>query len=140
MSDLLHIVTYLVAILSMVQCLDITSLSIPSYSQEGGNVIFSCQYAVDSSKFAELDIKWYLGSSPSPFMVFLPHLQKEPQVVDPKFREKIVFSEGMEGSGFTILNMTRDMSGLYTCQASTNTGERRRRKRIIIYSKHSLNI
>ena len=96
-----------------------------------------CHYEVDRAKIAELDIKWYFGSSPSPFMVFLPFLQKEPQVVDPMFREKIVFSEGMEGSGFTILNMTRDMSGLYTCQASTNTGERRRRKRIIIYSKYT---
>ena len=132
---LLCIVTYLLAILSRVQCLDITDLSIPSYSKEGENVTFFCHYKVESSKLAELDIKWYLGSAPSPFLVFLPHLQKEPQVVDPRFREKIVFSEGMVGSGFTILNMTQDMSGLYTCQASTNTEERRRRKRILIYSK-----
>ena len=137
MSEIIHIVTYLLAILSTVQCLDITSLSIPSYSEEGENVTFFCQYEVESSKFVELDIKWYLGNSPSPFMVFLPHLQKEPQVVDPNFKEKIVFREGIEGRGFTILNITRDMSGLYTCQASTNTEERRRRKRILIYSTYT---
>ena len=134
---LLYIVTYLLSIIYRVKCLEITDLAIPSYSEEGENVTFFCHYKVERSKLAELDIKWYLGRTPSPFMVFLPHLQKQPQVVDPRFREKIVFSEGMEGSGFTIVNITQDMSGLYTCQASTNTQERRRRKRIIIYSKYT---
>ena len=130
------VLTVLVTICEVLS-LEITSLTIPSHSPEGHNLLFSCAYTVNRSKLAELDIKWYLGSSPSPFMVFLPHLQKKPQVVDPKLREKIVFSEGMEGSGFMILNITQDMSGLYTCQASTNTEERRRRKRITIYSKYT---
>ena len=71
-------------------------------------------------------------------MVFLPHLQKEPQVVDHRFREKIVFSEGVVGSGFMILNITTDMSGVYTCKVSTNTEERIRRKRVTVYSKNGL--
>ena len=62
-------------------------------------LLFHCEYNIDRLKLAELDIKWYLGSSPSPFMVFLPHLQKEPQVVDHRFREKIVFSEGVWAVG-----------------------------------------
>ena len=85
-----------------------------------------------------MDIKWYLGSSPSPFLVFLPHLQKEPQVVNHRFREKIVFSEGVVGSGFMMVNVTTDMSGVYTCKVSTNTEERIRRKRVTVYSKYGL--
>ena len=58
-----------------VTSLEITNLSLPSYSEEGENITFHCEYSVHSSKLVELDIKWYLGSSPSPFLVFLPHLQ-----------------------------------------------------------------
>ena len=104
-----------------VSTLKIVSLEIPSYIPEGQNLKFHCDYNVDKNKLAELDIKWYLGSSPSPFMVFLPHLQKEPQVVDHRFREKIIFSEGVVGSGFMMKNATTDMSGVYTCKVSTNT-------------------
>ena len=121
-----------------VSSLEITSLSLPSYSEEGQNLTFHCDYIVHRLKLAELDIKWYLGSSPSPFMVFLPHLQKEPQVVDHRFREKIVFSEGVVGSGFMMVNVTTDMSGVYTCKVSTNTEERIRRKRVTVYSKYGL--
>jgi hypothetical protein len=95
---------------------------------------------VSRSKLAELDIKWYLGSSPSPFMVFLPHLQKEPQVVDHRFREMIVFSEGLVGSGIMMMNINANMSGVYTCKVSTNTEERIRRKMVTVYSKYSLNL
>ena len=118
--------------------LEISSLSLPSYAEEGQNVTFHCDYSVDSSKLAELDIKWYLGSSPSPFLVFLPHLQTEPQVVDLRFRQKIVFSEGVVGSVFMMVNITTDMSGVYTCKVSTNTEERRSWKRITVYSKWKL--
>ena len=85
-----------------------------------------------------MDIKWYLGSSPSPFLVFVPHMQKEPQVVDTRFRDKIVFRGGLVGSGFMMLNVTTDISGVYTCKVSTNTEERIRRKRVTVYSKYGL--
>ena len=123
------------SMLSSITSLEITSLTIPSYSKQGENVSFHCEYTVNDSQLAELDIKWYLGSSPSPFMVFLPHMQAEPQVVDPVFREKLLFSEGWLESGFLMMNTTTDLSGLYTCKVSTNTRERVRRKRIIIYSE-----
>ena len=130
--------TFFLMKISDILSLEITSLSVPSYVPEGHNLSFHCSYNVDRSKVAELDIKWYLGSSPSPFMVFLPHLQKEPQVVDHRFREKIVFSEGVVGSGFMMVNITTDMSGVYTCKVSTNTEERIRRKRVTLYSKYGL--
>merc|ERR1712154_77391 len=37
------------------------------------------------------------------------------------------------GSGFLMLNMSSEMSGVYTCKVSTNTQESIRRKRIKIY-------
>ena len=128
----------LIILVTIVQVLslEITSLTIPSHSPQGHNLIFSCDYTVNRAKLAELDIKWYLGSSPSPFMVFLPHLQKQPQVVDAMFRERIVINEEMDGSGFLLVNATVEMSGAYTCKVSTNTEERWRRKRIIIYSEY----
>merc|ERR1719195_2488071 len=33
----------------------------------------SCHYSLPDTRLPELDIKWYHGASPSPFMVFLPH-------------------------------------------------------------------
>ena len=125
-------------ITSSVSSLEITSLSIPSYSKQGENVTFHCKYTVNKSQLAELDIKWYLGSSPSPFLVYLPYLQQEPQVVDHRFRQKIVFMEEKVGSGFVMKNMSSDLSGVYTCKVSTNTMERISRKRIKIYSKLTL--
>ena len=116
--------------------LEITSLTLPSQSPEGRNLLFSCGYTVNRAKLVELDIKWYLGTSPSSFILFLPHIQKEPQVVDPRFRENIVFREGLMSSGFMMENVTADMSGVYTCKVSTNTEERMRRKRVTIYSKY----
>ena len=139
-ANKVKVLTLWMTIVSAVSSLEITSLSIPSYSEEGQNISFHCDYNVDRNKVAELDIKWYHDSSPSPFMVFLPHLQKEPQVVDHRFREKIVFSEGVVGSGFMIVNISTDMSGVYTCKVSTNTEERIRRKRVTVYSKYWLYI
>jgi len=116
-----------------VSCLEILSFSLPLFASEGEDVPFHCAYNVDSSKLAELDIKWYLGSSPSPFMVFLPYLQAEPQVIDPKFRQKIVYREGVESSGFIMVNISTELSGVYTCKVSTNMEERVSRKRITVY-------
>ena len=128
-------VTFILPLISSVASLELIQFSVPPFASEGENVPFHCAYSVDSSKLAELDIKWYLGSSPSPFMVFLPNLQSEPQVIDPRFRQMIVFSEEVEGSWFMMENISTDMSGVYTCKVSTNMEERVSRKRITVYSK-----
>ena len=137
----LKITSFIIIFLTItpsVSSLEITSLTIPSYSKQGENITFQCKYTVNRSQLAELDIKWYLGSSPSPFLVFLPYLQQEPQVVDPRFRQKIVFMDEKVGSGFVMMNMSTDLAGVYTCKVSTNTQERISRKRIKIYSKLTL--
>ena len=126
---------FIIILVDQVTSLEINSLLIPSNALEGENVTFHCDYSVDPSKLAELDIKWYLGKSPSPFLVFLPFLQTEPQVVDPRFRQKIVFSDGVVGSWFRLVNVSTDMSGLYTCKVSTNLEEKIQRKRMTVYSK-----
>ena len=138
MRDVLYSVIFIIGRICKITSLEITSLSVPSSIPEGQNLTFHCDYNVSQAKLAELDIKWYLGSSPSPFMVFLPYLQKEPQVVDTRFNDKIVFSEGVVGSGFMMVNVTTDMSGVYTCKVSTNAEERIWRKRVTVYSKYGL--
>jgi hypothetical protein len=136
MINVIGFLTFFLMEINDTLSLEITYLSIPSYVPEDHNLSFHCSYNVNRYKLAELDIKWYLGGSPSPFMVFLPHLQKKPQVVDTRFREKIVFNEEVAGSGFIMVNVTTDMSGVYTCKVSTNTEERIRRKRVTVYSKY----
>ena len=42
-------------------------------------------------------MKWYLGSSTSLFLAFLPFLQQQPQVVDLTFRHRILFREERGG-------------------------------------------
>ena len=46
--------------------------------------------------------------------------------------------EGIGGSGFMMVNVTMDMSGVYTCKVSTNAEERIWRKRVTVYSKYGL--
>ena len=94
---------------------------------------------MDISKLVELDIKWYVGSSPSPFLVYIPHLQTLPQVVDTRYKENIVFLDTEFGTKFQMVNITTDMSGVYTCKVSTNTEERWSRRRITVYSKYLSN-
>ena len=138
MRDVLCSVILIILRTWKISSLEITSMSVSSSIPEGQNLTFHCDYNVSMSKMAELDIKWYLGSSPSPFMVFLPYLQKKPQVVDTRFRDKIVLCEGLVGSGFMMVNATTDMSGVYTCKVSTNTEERIMRKRVTVYSKYGV--
>ena len=40
-----------------------------------------CRYLVEEQRLGELDIKWYLDSSPSPWLVHLPHHWTLPHIV-----------------------------------------------------------
>ena len=44
-------------------------------------MVLSCCFSLPASHYPELDVKCYHGSSPSPFLVSLPHLQETMQVV-----------------------------------------------------------
>ena len=49
--------------------LEIESLSVPSYTVSEDSAIMACFYNVPEERIPELDIKWYHGASPAPFMV-----------------------------------------------------------------------
>merc|ERR1711936_1486070 len=68
--------------LVITSCVEIRDLGVPSWGLEGGEVELSCCFSLEEkSHYPELDVKWYHGSSPSPFLVWLPHLQETMQVV-----------------------------------------------------------
>ena len=49
--------------------IELESLNFPSYILAGDTAVMSCLYKVKQIKESELDIKWYHGTSPSPFLV-----------------------------------------------------------------------
>ena len=49
--------------------IELESLDFPSFIITGDTAIMSCLYKVKQIKQTELDIKWYHGTSPSPFLV-----------------------------------------------------------------------
>ena len=60
---------------------EIESLSVPSYRLEDSSVEMVCRYLVEDQRLGELDIKWYLDSSPAPWLVHLPHHWTLPHIV-----------------------------------------------------------
>ena len=56
-------------------------MSVPSYRLEEEEVMMVCRYEVEEEKMSELDIKWYLDSSPSPWLVHLPHHWRAAQLL-----------------------------------------------------------
>ena len=51
--------------------IELEPLDFPSYIITGDSVLLSCLYKVRQTRQSELDIKWYHGTSPSPFLVRL---------------------------------------------------------------------
>ena len=59
----------LVMTLGLAQALEIESLAVPPVLVSGDSAVMSCYYTLPDTRLPELDIKWYHGASPSPFMV-----------------------------------------------------------------------
>ena len=79
----------------------------PSWVEEGGKTTLSCSYSLPSSLHPQLDVKWYHGASPSPFLLSLPALQPRPQLVDPSFASHVTFLQHSPShSSFTLSNLT----------------------------------
>lgn len=53
----------------LVQALEIESLAVPPVLVSGDSAVMSCYYSLPDTRLSELDIKWYHGASPSPFIV-----------------------------------------------------------------------
>ena len=49
--------------------IELEPLDFPAFITTGDTVLLSCLYKVKQTKQSELDIKWYHGTSPSPFLV-----------------------------------------------------------------------
>lgn len=59
----------LVMTLGLTRALEIESLAVPPVLVSGDSAVMSCYYTLPDTRLPELDIKWYHGASPSPFMV-----------------------------------------------------------------------
>ena len=51
------------------QGLEIESLAVPEVVVAGDSAVMACYYSVPDTRLPELDIKWYHGARPEPFMV-----------------------------------------------------------------------
>ena len=51
------------------QGLEIESLAVPELVVAGDSAVMACYYSVPDTRLPELDIKWYHGARPEPFMV-----------------------------------------------------------------------
>ena len=99
-----------------------------------------CRYMVEEERVSELDIKWYLDSSPSPWLVHLPHHWTVPHIVRGSRLAGHV-SQVFSNRSLTVVSLTRlrsTMSGVYTCKVSTNTQETVSRARLQILSKSEI--
>ena len=121
-------------------CLEISELRVPSWGEEGGEVDLSCCFSpVPTSNYPELDVKWYHGSSPSPFLVWLPHLHQTMQVVGETrltSHLQVPTTQKHQGcSSFRLSNLSLPLSGLFTCKVATFTQEAVASRRLTVVRK-----
>ena len=125
--------------LVITSCVEIRDLGVPSWGLEGGEVELSCCFSLEEkSHYPELDVKWYHGSSPSPFLVWLPHLQETMQVVGetrltPHLEVPTTQHQGC--SSFRLTNLSLPLSGLFTCKVATFTQEAVASRRLTVVRK-----
>jgi len=119
-------------------CLEIKELGVPSWGEEGGEVELSCCFSLPTSNYPELDVKWYHGSSPSPFLVWLPHLQETMQVVGETrltSHLEVPTTQHQGCSSFRLSNLSLPLSGLFTCKVATFTQEAVASRRLTVVRK-----
>lgn len=116
--------------------LEIDSLVIPKYVVVGESAIISCYYNVPGERLQELDIKCYQGTSPSPFLVFLPHHWSTPHIVADSMVPRIeMMTSTSSRLVFRLHNVTKDMSGLFSCKVSTYSDETLATRRLTVIGK-----
>ena len=121
-----------------VSSLEIKELGVPSWGEEGGEVDLSCCFSLPTSNYPELDVKWYHGSSPSPFLVWLPHLQETMQVVGENSLTshlEVPTTQHQGCSSFRLTNLSLPLSGLFTCKVATFTKEAVASRRLTVVRK-----
>ena len=104
--------------------IELESLDFPSYILAGDSTVMSCLYKVSQVQESELDIKWYHGTSPSPFLVYLPHHWDSPHLLDTKYSSTLhPVASSTSLIMFQLTNITKDQAGIYSCKVSTNSDE-----------------
>ena len=119
-------------------CIEIKELGVPSWGEEGGEVDLTCCFSLPASHYPELDVKWYHGSSPSPFLVWLPHLQETMQVVGETSLTshlEVPTTQQQGCSSFRLSNLSLPLSGLFTCKVATFTQEAVASRRLTVVRK-----
>ena len=119
-------------------CIEIKELGVPSWGEEGGEVDLTCCFSLPASHYPELDVKWYHGSSPSPFLVWLPHLQETMQVVGETSLTshlEVPTTQQQGCSSFRLSNLSLPLSGLFTCKVATFTQEAVANRRLTVVRK-----
>ena len=92
----------------------------------------------DNFDYPELGVKWYHGSSPSPFLVWLPHLQETMQVVGETSLTshlEVPTTQQQGCSSFRLSNLSLPLSGLFTCKVATFTQEAVASRRLTVVRK-----
>ena len=118
--------------------IEIKELGVPSWGEEGGEVDLTCCFSLPASHYPELDVKWYHGSSPSPFLVWLPHLQETMQVVGETSLTshlEVPTTQQQGCSSFRLSNLSLPLSGLFTCKVATFTQEAVASRRLTVVRK-----
>ena len=104
--------------------IELESLDFPSYILAGDTTLMSCLYKVNQVQETELDVKWYHGTSPSPFLVYLPHHWDSPHLLDTKYSSSLLpVASSSSLMVFQLTNVTKEQAGMYSCKVSTNSDE-----------------
>lgn len=128
-------------LLPLVLSLSLDSLSVPQWVEAGSDVEMNCNYSYNQTEREELDVKWYLDGSPSPFLVWVPHQARLPQIVLDKFRSHIDIGHTVgsdpykQHSSLLLRDVHTGLSGIYTCKVASFTQEEYLTQRMTVFVK-----
>jgi len=141
MTLILSLVFLLLVVFPRVLLLSLDSLQVPQWIEAGSSVELWCNYSYNATEGEELDVKWYLDGSPSPFLVWVPHQGRKPQVVTDMFKSHIDTGHTVgsdpykKHSSLLIRNIHTGLSGAYTCKVSTFVREEYLSQRMTVFVK-----
>ena len=143
MTLILSLVLLLLVVFPQVLLLSLDSLQVPHWVEAGSSVELWCNYSYNATEGEELDVKWYLDGSPSPFLVWVPHQGRKPQVVTDMFKPHIDIGHTggsdpyKKHSSLLMRNIHTGLSGAYTCKVSTFAREEYLSQKMTVFGEYS---
>lgn len=121
-----------------VQGLSIEPVEEAVSARVGEGVTLHCPLSYDKEKESEVVVKWFFGSSLTPFYQWVPALDVGPQVIEraaPGPVDLEYRGEGDQPRGriLRLLEVTLAQAGEYTCQVSSFTEETSATTRLDVY-------